>query len=181
MTKTETLLDGVYIIEPQVFGDNRGWFYESYSKRTLEKLGINTDFVQDNRSHSAFKGTLRGLHCQKNPTSQAKLVACTRGEIIDIAVDVRKNSPTYLKHIKVVLSAENKKMLYIPKGCLHGFLTLTDDVELLYKADDFYCPADDRSVRYNDPVFNIDWGVDELILSEKDKSAPLYSECDIDF
>ena len=181
MTKTETALDGVYIIEPQVFGDNRGWFYESYSKRALEKLGIDTEFVQDNRSYSALKGTLRGLHCQKNPSSQAKLVACTRGEIIDVAVDVRKDSPTYLKHIKVVLSAENKKMLYIPKGCLHGFVTLTDDVELLYKADDFYSPADDRSVRYDDPVFGIDWGVSDPVLSQKDSSAPLFGESDIDF
>ena len=110
MKLTQTILDGVYIIEPEVFGDSRGWFYESYSKNAMEEIGIDTVFVQDNRSYSAKKGTLRGLHCQKEPHGQTKLVSCTRGEIIDVAVDIRKESPTYMQHVAVTLSAENKKM-----------------------------------------------------------------------
>lgn len=181
MNKIETELEGVYIIEPKVFGDNRGWFYESYSVKSFAEMGINTIFVQDNRSCSQKKGTLRGLHCQKNPTSQAKLVSCARGEIIDVAVDIRKGSPTYMKHIAVKLTAENKKMLYIPKGCLHGFVTLTDDVELAYKVDEFYSGQDDRSVRFDDPAIGVDWGVTNPILSEKDKNAPLLADSDVDF
>lgn len=181
MEKIETELEGVYIVEPKVFGDNRGWFYESYSQRALAKIGIDTVFVQDNRSYSATKGTLRGLHCQKNPTSQAKLVSCTRGKIIDVAVDIRQGSPSFMKHIAVELSADNKRMLYIPKGCLHGFVTLTDDVELLYKADDFYCAGDDRSIRFDDPEIGVEWGITDPILSEKDKNAPLLKDSDVKF
>ena len=181
MIKEETKLSGVFIIEPKVFGDNRGWFYESYSQKALSDLGIDTVFVQDNRSYSAKKGTLRGLHCQKNPSSQAKLVSCTRGKIIDVAVDIRKDSPTYMKHIEVELSAENKRMLYIPKGCLHGFVTLTDDAELFYKVDELYSPENDRSIRFDDPEIGIDWGDDEHILSEKDKNAPLLKDSDVEY
>ena len=165
MNLSETGIKGVYLIEPAVFGDNRGWFYESYSALKFAQLGIDTVFVQDNRSFSEKKGTVRGLHCQKAPAAQAKLVSCTRGRIIDVAVDIRKNSPTYLKHVAVELSGENKKMLYIPKGCLHGFVTLTDNVELSYKVDDYYSPENDRSIRFDDPLFGIDWGTDNPILS----------------
>lgn len=179
MIKKETCIDGVYIIEPRVFGDSRGWFYESYSAKAFAEIGIDTVFVQDNRSYSAKKGTLRGLHCQKAPAAQAKLVSCTRGEIIDVAVDIRKDSPTYMKHVKVNLSAENKLMLYIPKGCLHGFAALTDDVELLYKVDEFYSPENDRSIRFDDPVIGIDWGETNPILSDKDKNAPLLRDSDV--
>ena len=181
MEKTETALEGVYIIEPKVFADSRGWFYESYSQRELEKLGIFTRFVQDNRSFSAAKGTLRGLHCQVGEFAQTKLVSCTRGKILDVAVDVRRSSPTYLKHVAVELSEENKLMLYIPAGCLHGFVSLTDNVELLYKADSFYSAAHDRSVRFDDPIFGIDWGVADPVLSDKDKNAPLYEDSDVRF
>lgn len=181
MNLTETGIKGVYLIEPAVFGDNRGWFYESYSALKFAQLGIDTVFVQDNRSFSEKKGTVRGLHCQKAPAAQAKLVSCTRGSIIDVAVDIRKDSPTYLKHVAVELSGENKKMLYIPKGCLHGFVTLTDNVELSYKVDDYYSPENDRSIRFDDPIFGIDWGTDNPILSEKDRNAPLFSQSDVEF
>jgi dTDP-4-dehydrorhamnose 3,5-epimerase len=179
MNKKETAIDGVYIIEPKVFGDSRGWFYESYSTEAFSLLGIDTVFVQDNRSFSAKKGTLRGLHCQKAPAAQAKLVSCTRGEIIDVAVDIRRDSPTYMKHVKVLLSAENKLMLYIPKGCLHGFITLTDNVELSYKVDDLYSPENDRSIKYDDPDIGIDWGEIDPVLSDKDRNAPLLKDSDI--
>ena len=181
MNLTETGINGVYLIEPAVFGDNRGWFYESYSALKFAQLGIDTVFVQDNRSFSEKKGTVRGLHCQKAPAAQAKLVSCTRGSIIDVAVDIRKDSPTYLKHVAVELSGENKKMLYIPKGCLHGFVTLTDNVELSYKVDDYYSPENDRSSRFDDPIFGIDWRTDNPILSEKDRNAPLFSQSDVEF
>ena len=181
MLCSETALDGVLLLTPQVFGDHRGWFYESYSKRTLEALGIHTEFVQDNRSFSARKGTLRGLHCQKDPMAQAKLVTCTRGRIRDVAVDLRDGSPTYLQWIAVELSAENKQQLFLPRGCLHGFVALTDDVELLYKADNFYSPADDRSIRWNDPAIGVDWGVEDPILSQKDQTAPLLADSDVRF
>ena len=179
MIKKETAIDGVYIIEPKVFGDSRGWFYESYSTAAFSEIGIDTVFVQDNRSYSAKKGTLRGLHCQKAPAAQTKLVSCTRGEIIDVAVDIRRDSPTFMKHVKVNLSAENKLMLYIPKGCLHGFVALSDDVELSYKVDELYSPENDRSIKYDDPDIGIDWGGIEPILSDKDKNAPLLKDSDV--
>lgn len=181
MKLNETAISGVFEAEPQVFGDNRGWFCETYSKKEFEKVGIKADFVQDNRSFSAKKGTLRGLHCQKNPMAQAKLVSCIKGAILDVAVDIRKGSPTYMKWVAVELSAENKKMLYIPKGCLHGFVTLTDDVEIAYKVDEFYSPENDRSIRFDDKEFSVEWGVTDPILSEKDKNAPLYKNSDVDF
>lgn len=181
MELLKTEIDGVFEVVPAVFGDNRGWFCETYSKREFEKLGITADFVQDNRSFSAKKGTLRGLHCQTDPRSQAKLVSCTRGEILDVAVDIRKGSPTYMKWVAVKLSAENKHMLFIPKGCLHGFVTLTDDVEISYKVDDFYSPENDRSVCFCDAAIGVEWGVDFPVLSQKDKNAPLLADSDIEF
>lgn len=176
-----TEIKEVKIIEPQVFGDNRGWFYESYSYEKLKQLGIDTVFVQDNRSFSANKGTLRGLHFQKAPFAQTKLLSCTRGEILDVAVDIRVGSPTYLKWVMVKLTAENKKMLYIPKGFAHGFVTLTDDVEVLYKVDDYYNKESDRSICYDDPSIGVDWGIDSPILSQKDLSAPLLKDSDANF
>lgn len=177
----ETLLKEVRIIEPQVFGDNRGWFYESYSYEKLKNLGIDVKFVQDNRSFSKEKGTLRGIHFQKNPMAQTKLITCTRGKILDVAVDLRKGSPDYLKWISVELSEENKLMLFIPKGFGHGFVTLTDDVEVLYKVDEYYSREHDRSIRYDDKEIGVDWGVSNPVLSDKDKNAPLLNESDIDF
>ena len=177
----DTSIAELKIIEPAVFGDNRGWFYESYSYEKFKNLGIDTVFVQDNRSFSEKKGTLRGLHFQKNPSAQTKLVSCTKGELLDVAVDIRKNSPTYLKWVAVKLTAENKKMLYIPKGFLHGFLTLTDNVEVMYKVDNYYSRENDRSVRFDDKEIGVDWGIDKPVLSEKDLKAPLLSESDADF
>ncbi len=182
MKVTETTLKDVYVIEPQVFGDKRGWFMESYSRKTLEPFGITNDFVQDNQSFSAHKGTLRGLHYQRNPMAQAKIVRCTRGAILDVAVDLRKGSPLYKKWVAVELSAENKKQLFVPRGFAHGFVTLTDDVEVQYKADNYYAPEYDGNIAYNDPDIGVDWGASEFILSEKDKNAPLLKErTELDF
>lgn len=181
MKKIETKLKDAVVIEPDVFGDVRGWFYESYSKQKLEQLGIDIDFVQDNRSYSAQKGTLRGLHCQTGETSQTKLLTCLRGTILDVAVDIRKGSPTYMQWTSVELSGENKKMFLIPKGFLHGFLTLTDDVEVLYKVDEYYCPENDRSIRFDDPELAIDWGIENPILSAKDEKGIFLADSDIEF
>lgn len=181
MTLNETAVNGVFEIEPKVFGDNRGWFYESYSKEKFEKLGITAEFVQDNRSFSAQKGTLRGLHCQTNPKAQSKLITCLKGAILDVAVDIRKGSPTYMKWVAVELNEENKKMLFIPKGCLHGFVTLTENVEVSYKVDEFYSPENDRSVCFCDSEIGVEWGIENPILSEKDKNAPLLKDSDVAF
>ena len=181
MIVTPTAIPDVKLVTPQVFGDTRGWFYESYNAEAFRQHGIDAVFVQDNRSFSAQKGTLRGLHCQKAPFAQSKLLCCTRGEILDVAVDLREGSPTYLQHVKVKLSAENKQMLLIPKGFLHGFVTLTDDVEVFYKVDGCYNKDADRSVRFDDPAFGIDWGVDSPILSQKDQNAPLLQDSDVRF
>ena len=181
MNLTKTELDDVYIIEPKVFGDNRGWFMESYSKIKCEKLNIKYDFIQDNHSFSSEKGTLRGLHFQLNPKSQSKLVRCTRGSMLDIVVDLRFGSPTYKKWIAVELTEENKKQLLIPKGFAHGFVTLTENVEVQYKVDEYYSPENDRSIRYDDPEIGIDWEVTNPILSDKDLNAPLLKDSDVNF
>ena len=176
MKATETNLQGVYILEPQVFGDARGWFMESWSQRKMEEAGIRAEFLQDNQSFSAQKGTLRGLHYQLNPMCQAKLLRCTRGKIFDVAVDIRKGSPSYAQWTGVELSAENKKQLFIPRGFAHGFITLTDDVEVQYKADNYYAPDCDGNIRWDDPEIGIKWPIAPVILSEKDKNAPLLKE-----
>lgn len=182
MDIVETGLKGAYIFRPRVFGDERGWFMESFNEKVLREAGIDIPaFVQDNHSYSAEVGTLRGLHCQLGDHAQTKLVRCTRGEIDDYIVDVRKGSPSYMKHIVVRLSAENKNQLYVPKGFLHGFVTRTPDVEVQYKVDAYYDKASDRSVRYDDPVFGIDWGVTAPVLSAKDAGAPLYADSDVRF
>lgn len=177
----KTSLDGVLVITPQVFGDNRGWFSETYSSDELTKHGIDTVFVQDNQSFSAIKNTFRGIHFQKEPYAQTKLVRCIRGKILDIAVDLRKDSPTYLKSVAIELSEENKKQIYIPRGFGHGFLTLTDDVEICYKVDRPYNRECDRSVSYCDPSFDLSLPDVELILSDKDKNAPLLKDSDCEF
>ncbi len=182
MKVTATSLEGVLILEPKVFGDNRGWFSESYSQRTLLDNGIDIEFIQDNHSFSALKGTLRGLHFQNEPEAQSKLVRCTRGRILDVAVDIRKGSPTYRKWIAAELSDDNHRQLLIPKGFAHAFLTLTDNVEVQYKVDAYYSPENDRSIRYDDPEIGIDWGGEVTpILSEKDLKAPLLRDCDCSF
>lgn len=177
----DTALADVKLIEPDVFGDSRGWFYESYSYDKLKNLGIDTEFVQDNRSYSKTKGTLRGIHFQKSPMAQSKLISCTRGKILDVAVDLRKGSPTYLKWISVQLSEENKHMLYIPKGFGHGFVTLTEDVEVLYKVDEYYSKEHDRSIRFDDSEIGVEWNISNPVLSLKDENAPLLYDSDVDF
>lgn len=181
MKLVETDLKGVSIIEPQVFGDNRGWFMETYSKSKLKDLGIDVEFVQDNQSYSAQKGTLRGLHFQNAPKAQTKLIRCTRGKILDVAVDIRKGSPNYMKWVSVELSADNFKMLYIPKGFAHGFVTLTDDVEIQYKVDEYYAPECDRGIKFDDPSIGVKWGIQQPILSKKDISSPLLKDSDCNF
>ena len=181
MTKEKTSLDGVYIITPQVFGDHRGWFCETYTAEKFKQLGIDTVFVQDNQSYSKGKNTIRGLHFQTAPKAQTKLLRCTRGKILDVAVDIRKGSPNFGKWVAVELSAENKKMIYIPKGFAHGFLTLSEDVEVQYKVDEYYSPENDRSVFFNDPDIGIDWGIENPILSEKDLKAPFLKDSDANF
>lgn len=177
----KTELEGVYIIESKVFGDHRGWFTETYSKEKFKELGIELDFIQDNHSFTAKKGTLRGLHFQLNPKAQSKLVRCVKGSILDVAVDIREGSPTYKKWVAVELTEENKKQLLIPKGFAHGFLSLTDDVEVQYKVDEYYSPENDRSIRFDDSEININWGVENPILSEKDLKAPTLSDSDANF
>ena len=173
MNIIETTLAGVLILEPKVFGDARGWFMESWSKKKMEDAGIFVDFVQDNHSFSAEKGTLRGLHYQLNPMAQAKLLRVSRGTIFDVAVDIRRGSPTYAKWIGIELSAENHRQLFIPRGFAHGFITLTDDVEVLYKADNLYAPEYDGNIRWDDPEIGIKWPIDPVVLSDKDAAAPL--------
>lgn len=181
MKVIETEIKDLYMIEPQVFGDSRGWFMESWSQKKMEEKGLFYNFVQDSHSFSEKKGTLRGLHFQKDSSSQAKLVRCVRGAVLDVAVDLRKNSKTYKKWVGCILSEENKKQFLIPRGFAHGFLTLTDNVEFVYKADNYYDPQADRNIIWNDEEINVDWGIENPILSEKDKKAPKLSESDVDF
>lgn len=179
MKITETALPGVLIIEPQVFGDARGWFMETYSRKKMPQ--INCDFVQDNHSYSAQAGVLRGIHFQRPPMEQAKIVRCVRGAVMDFAVDLRPGSPAYKKWVSVELSEENKKQLFIPRGFGHAFLTLTADTEFVYKTDNYYSSEHDGAVLWNDPDIGIDWGLERLgldkpILSDKDAKAPALRE-----
>ena len=177
MKITKTKLEGVVIIEPDVFGDNRGFFMESWNKKKMLEAGLDYDFVQDNHSKSTVKGTLRGIHFQKGDKAQAKLVRCVKGSVLDVAVDLRRNSPTFKQWVGVELSEENKKQLLIPRGFGHGFVTLTDDVEFLYKADNYYAPEADAGVRWNDPEIGVEWGIENPVLSEKDKKNPFLKDC----
>lgn len=169
-------INDVVLVKPKVFGDNRGFFMESYKKSDFVKNGIDVEFVQDNHSKSSAK-VLRGLHYQQAPYGQAKLVRCSRGKIYDVAVDIRPQSKTFGKYVKVLLSEENKQMLYIPDGFAHGFVVLSDEAELLYKTSSEYAPAYDRGIAWNDPDIGIDWEIDfEPVLSEKDKKQPTLKE-----
>lgn len=176
MKFTETAIQGVYIVEPAVFGDHRGFFMESWSRRAFEEAGLHYDFVQDNHSLSAVKGTLRGIHFQRGEKAQAKLVRCVKGAVLDAAVDLRPSSLTYKRWVAVELSGSNKRQLLIPRGFGHGFVTLTDDVEFLYKADNPYAPEADGGIRWDDPEIGIDWRITEPILSEKDSRSPLLKD-----
>lgn len=180
MTFNKTEIDGVYIIEPRVFGDSRGFFMETYNENEFRKNGLDYVFVQDNQSKS-HKGVLRGLHFQKEHP-QAKLVRVVEGEVFDVAVDLRKGSKTYGKWVGVVLSEENKKMFMIPRGFAHGFVVLSETAQFVYKCDDFYHPEDEGGIMYNDPDINIEWPYhSEVELSEKDKKHPLLKESKIEF
>jgi dTDP-4-dehydrorhamnose 3,5-epimerase len=174
-------LPDVLILTPVRHGDARGWFSETWVAPRLAAAGIALDFVQDNHSMSATPGTLRGLHYQSPPHAQDKLVRCTRGAIRDVAVDVRKGSPTWAQWVAVDLTAENGRQLLVPKGFLHGFVTLTPDAEVQYKCTDVYVPACDGGIRWNDPDIGVDWGVDQPVLSAKDQSAPLLRDWDSPF
>lgn len=180
MTFNKTEIDGVYIIEPKVFGDSRGFFMETYNENDFKKNGLDYIFVQDNQSKS-HKGVLRGLHFQKEHP-QAKLVRVVEGEVFDVAVDLRKGSKTYGKWVGVVLSEENKKMFMIPRGFAHGFVVLSETAQFVYKCDDFYHPEDEGGIMYNDPDINIKWPYKgDVELSEKDKKHPLLKEIKIEF
>ena len=182
MRRIETKLPGVYIVEPDVHGDHRGYFMETYNQKAFEDIGITAVFVQDNQSFTAQKGTLRGIHFQNAPMAQAKLVRVTRGAVMDVAVDLRCGSPTYKQWVGVELSAENKRMLFIPRGFGHGFVTLTDDVEFCYKVDNLYSRECDCGIRFNDPAIGVDWGeVTESLLSQKDVTASLLEDSDCNF
>lgn len=181
MKKIKTSIPGVYIIEPQVFGDHRGWFMETWSESKMKDIGIEVNFVQDNQSFTEKKRTLRGLHFQMNPMAQCKLVRCVVGSVFDVAVDIRKGSPNYLKWVAVELSAENKRQVFIPRGFAHGFLTLTDNVEFVYKCDNFHSKECDRSIRFDDPSIGVEWNIENPILSSKDINAPLLVDSDCNF
>lgn len=185
MKTIETKIPGVLIIETDVFKDQRGYFSETYNKSKYEAMGITTEFVQDNRSFSAQKGTLRGLHWQNPPFAQAKLVSCSRGTVMDVAVDIRKGSPTFGQWVSVELSDKNHRQIFIPRGFAHGFLTLTEDVEFCYKCDNVYNKAAEGGMRYDAPEVNVDWGSllmgIEPVLSEKDLTGPALEDSDNQF
>lgn len=166
-------LPGVLVLEPRRFGDARGWFTETWNRDRMRDAGLDLGWVQDNHSFSAAKGTLRGLHYQAPPKAQDKLVRCTRGAILDVAVDFRDGSPAFGRWVGVELSAENGRQLLVPRGFLHGFVTLTEDTEVQYKCTDLYSPEHDGAVAWNDPQIGVDWGTTAPILSAKDEAAPL--------
>ena len=178
----KTFIKDLVVVEPVVFGDERGYFFEAYSKTKFEDLGIAIDFVQDNQSFSK-KGTLRGLHYQNPPYAQTKLVRVLEGEIIDVAVDLRKDSATYGKASSILLSAENKKQLLVPQGFAHGFSVISETAVVLYKCDQFYNKASEGGIKYDDPSLAIDWGMDlaDAIVSEKDLVLPFIEDCNSGF
>ncbi|MDB4204819.1 dTDP-4-dehydrorhamnose 3,5-epimerase [Polaribacter sp.] len=178
----KTSIEGLVIIEPRVFGDERGYFLESYNEKEFEQAICKVSFMQDNESKSS-KGVLRGLHFQKPPFNQAKLVRCIEGRVLDVAVDIRKGSPTYGKHVAIELSGENKKQLHVPRGFAHGFSVLSETAIFAYKVDNKYAPESDSGIRYDDTELGIDWGLpqEEIQLSEKDKDLPSFKDLDSPF
>ncbi|MEG2100307.1 MAG: dTDP-4-dehydrorhamnose 3,5-epimerase [Flavobacterium sp.] len=178
MNLEKTLIKDLVIISPKVLEDARGYFFEAYSEKKFSDLGINIDFVQDNQSFSK-KGTLRGLHYQNPPFAQTKLVRVLEGEILDVAVDLRKDSDTYGKYFGICLSAENKKQLLVPQGFAHGFSVLSETAVVLYKCDQYYNKESEGGIRFNDPSLNIDWemNLEEAIVSEKDQILPFIDSC----
>lgn len=177
----KTEVEGVVILEPKVFGDDRGYFTETFRQDQFEEtIGYKVNFIQDNESKSSF-GVLRGLHYQLPPFSQSKLVRVIIGSVIDVAVDIRKGSPTFGKHIAVELSGENKRQLFVPRGFAHGFVVTSETAIFTYKVDNYYAPEYDRGIVYNDPAIDISWGIDleKLLLSEKDKMHPSLTDADL--
>lgn len=181
VTVTSLGLDGLVEITPKRFEDERGFFSETYKSEHLKQAGIDLVFVQDNFSYSAQKGVLRGLHYQLPPRAQDKLVRVSRGSILDVVVDIRKDSATFRKWVSIVVSAKKWNQILVPKGFAHGFVTLEDDTEVVYKVTDYYSPAHDRSIRFDDQQINIDWQVDasDVILSDKDRAAPRLAGAEI--
>jgi len=179
--KPDQGLPDVVLIEPKAFGDDRGWFMETYKRSEFEANGIRADFRQDNHSRSTAKGVLRGLHYQKDPAAQGKLVRCVVGVIYDVAVDIRKGSPTYGRWVAAELSAGDRNMLWVPAGFAHGFCTLTEISEVVYKATAEYSAPHDRGIRWNDPSVGVAWPVTSPVLSPKDAQAPLLAEADNNF
>jgi dTDP-4-dehydrorhamnose 3,5-epimerase len=175
---TRTKLDGVLIIETDVFGDNRGFFTESYNKQRFHEAGITHDFIQDNHSYSAEAGTLRALHYQLAPKAQTKLVRVIAGAIYDVAVDIRQGSPTFGEWVGCIISESNKRQLLVPKGFAHGFCTITPHTQVLYKVDCLYSKEHDRGILWSDPELGIDWPMSNVVLSEKDKVHPLLRDAD---
>ena len=177
MIFTKTELEGIYILEPRVFTDSRGYFFESYNEQEFKNNGLNYTFVQDNQSFSKY-GTIRGLHFQKGEHAQAKLVRVISGEVLDVAVDIRRNSPTYGKHVAVKLSGENQKQLLIPRGFAHGFSVLSDTAVFTYKCDNFYCKEAEGGLCVNDPALGIDWQIDmtKANVLERDLNHPLLKD-----
>ena len=179
MNIINTSIEGVVIIEPRILGDHRGYFFESFSKKRFKKHVFNTHFIQDNESCSKF-GVLRGLHFQKPPFAQSKLVRVVRGEVLDISLDIRKGSPTFGKHVSVLLSEKNKRQVFIPRGFAHGFVVLSENAIFQYKCDNYYVPQSEGAIAYNDPSLKIDWKIEEsqIQLSDKDKHNPLLRDVD---
>ena len=178
MNILKTEIEGVVVIEPQVFGDNRGYFFESYHfERYAKEIGLEHPFIQDNESRSRY-GVVRGLHFQKPPYAQGKLIRVVSGEVLDVTVDLRRESKTFGKYVSFKLSGENHRQLYLPRGMAHGFAVLSDDVIFQYKCDNYYHPESEGSIAWNDPTVGVDWMVplDKVILSEKDSHSPLLSE-----
>lgn len=177
MNFIETAIEGVFIIEPRIFTDDRGYFFESYSKAAFEAAGLHYDFVQDNQSKSVY-GTVRGLHFQKGEHAQAKLVRVLEGTVLDVAVDLRRASPTYGQYVSVELSAENNRQLMIPRGFAHGFSVLSETAVFAYKCDNLYCRESEGGIRFDDPTLAIDWRIDpaKALTSDKDKLHPYFSE-----
>lgn len=176
-----TTFKDAFILEPNVFGDHRGFFLESYNEKVFEEIGLNYSFIQDNQSLSVEAGTLRGLHYQLAPYAQTKLVRVIRGAIYDVILDIRKGSPTYGKWQGFILTEANKRQLLVPRGFAHGFCTLVKNTEVLYKVDNYYSAQHDRGIQWNDPHLNIDWHVKEPILSDKDAKHPSFKDAENNF
>jgi dTDP-4-dehydrorhamnose 3,5-epimerase len=175
MIFTATVLDGAYLIEPERIADDRGFFARTWCRQQFEERGLDFQVVQCNLSYNKRRGTLRGMHYQAAPFEEAKLVCCTRGSIYDAIIDLRRSSPSFKRHFEVILTAENHRLLYIPKGVAHGFQTLEDDTEVFYQMSEFYMPEYARGIRWNDPAWGIRWPIADLVMSSRDRAFPVFA------